>query len=182
MGVVRRQTFTRWHAANWVVQFAFDAAVVHFLGWGPIRYFLLSAYLAGSLHPCASHFIAEHYVFVEGYETYSYYGWLNKLCFNVGFHNEHRGCGRASRSCARSRPSFTTRSPSTTPGCACCTSSSRTSATAPSAALSAPRVKPTRSRSRNSGEKQSCNRSTRHYWGADGAQNQFSITFRVPLA
>jgi len=87
--IVRQQTFTHWHAINWVVQFSFDTAVVNVFGWGPIKYLLLSDYLAGSLHPCASHFIAEHYVFVEGYETYSYYGWLNKLCFNVGYHNEH---------------------------------------------------------------------------------------------
>ncbi len=86
---LRRQAFTSWHWANWVAVLAFDAAVVAGCGWGPIRYWLLSDYLAGSLHPCASHFIAEHYVFVEGYETYSYYGWLNRVCFNVGYHNEH---------------------------------------------------------------------------------------------
>ena len=86
---VRQQTFTKWHALNWAVQFTFDALIVQAFGWGPIKYWLLSDYLAGSLHPCASHFIAEHYVFVEGVETYSYYGPLNKLCFNVGYHNEH---------------------------------------------------------------------------------------------
>ncbi|KAH8144547.1 uncharacterized protein LAJ45_11444 [Morchella importuna] len=96
--------FTGLHFLNLVVQLGFDAILVWSCGWNSFAYLIMSSFLAGSLHPCAGHFIAEHYVFekpvnpspknaVSGeavpVETYSYYGCLNFFTYNVGLHNEH---------------------------------------------------------------------------------------------
>ncbi|KAJ3206308.1 hypothetical protein HDU83_006443 [Entophlyctis luteolus] len=78
-----------WHLMNFAVQVPAMALVIFYFGWTPIFYFLASVFLGGSIHPMAGHFIAEHYVTRAGYETYSYYGPLNALAFNVGYHNEH---------------------------------------------------------------------------------------------
>ncbi|KAF8553357.1 hypothetical protein OG21DRAFT_1510297 [Imleria badia] len=89
-GFVRTQKLTKWHLINLVVQLAFDYVLLRTFGIRPLLYLLFSSFFAGSLHPCAGHFIAEHYVW-DGLnqETYSYYGPLNILAYNVGYHNEH---------------------------------------------------------------------------------------------
>lgn len=74
---------------NIVIQFAFDAFIWYTLGVKSLVYMVAGTLLATGLHPMAGHFISEHYLFKEGYETYSYYGPLNILTFNVGYHNEH---------------------------------------------------------------------------------------------
>ncbi|EPS62687.1 hypothetical protein M569_12099, partial [Genlisea aurea] len=78
-----------WEAANFAVQFAADAALVCFWGWTPLAYLILSTFLGGGMHPVAGHFISEHYAFSPEQETYSYYGPMNAVTWNVGYHNEH---------------------------------------------------------------------------------------------
>ena len=71
---IKAQDVTRMHVLNWVAQIAFDVAIFYFWGWKPLAYFVLCIFLAGGLHPCAGHFISEHYVFPhldEKQETYS---------------------------------------------------------------------------------------------------------------
>jgi len=79
----------KWHYINIVFQVIVMAVFLPYAGWGGLFYLLLSSFFAGGLNPVSGHFIAEHYVFKEGQETYSYYGPLNYLMFNVGYHNEH---------------------------------------------------------------------------------------------
>ena len=83
-GFVRTQTLTKWHLINFLVQLIFNYIMVQTFGFRPLLYLLFSSFFAGSLHPCAGHFIAEHYVW-DGLnqETYSYYGPLNILAYNV---------------------------------------------------------------------------------------------------
>jgi sphingolipid 4-desaturase/C4-monooxygenase len=98
---VKAQPLTALHYFNILAQLVVDYFLVTTFGWKPLVYLIFSSFLAGSLHPCAGHFIAEHYIlrhttppktstsipFPE--ETFSYYGPLNILCYNVGYHNEH---------------------------------------------------------------------------------------------
>jgi len=79
----------RWIVFNWAAQLTFDGLMITWLGPSVILYFLLSTFFAGSIHPTAGHFLAEHYVMEGTTETYSYYGPLNYLTYNVGYHNEH---------------------------------------------------------------------------------------------
>ena len=83
-GFVRAQRLTRWHYANIASQLLFDYIFIRFFGVRSFLYLLFSSFFAGSLHPCAGHFIAEHYLW-DGLqqETYSYYGPLNVLAYNV---------------------------------------------------------------------------------------------------
>ena len=87
--IVNPKKPTVWELMNALVCFIFDVVIVTFMNKWALFYLMLSTFLGSGLHPVAGHFIAEHYVFVKGAETYSYYGILNIFAFNVGYHNEH---------------------------------------------------------------------------------------------
>ena len=78
-----------WMTANMLVQLAVDIAVVYFLGWAGLVYLLLSTFFALGLHPLGGRWIQEHYSRDRVQDTHSYYGPLNALCFNMGYHVEH---------------------------------------------------------------------------------------------
>lgn len=78
-----------WVILNWIVVFGFDALVIVFLGPTAFLYFVLSFAFAIGLHPLGARWIQEHYLTAPPQETYSYYGPLNIVALNVGYHNEH---------------------------------------------------------------------------------------------
>lgn len=95
--VIYSVPFTWVHYLNIAVQLFVNYLVVKFWGWQSYFYFLASAFFAGSLHPIAGHFIAEHYNLdapkkdpkMNYPETFSYYGPLNLFVYNAGYHTEH---------------------------------------------------------------------------------------------
>lgn len=76
-------------AVNGIVTFVFNATLAYCFGIKALMFNICGTLLGMGIHPVAGHFISEHYVFKEGQETYSYYGMLNLVTFNVGYHNEH---------------------------------------------------------------------------------------------
>ncbi|MDA8692953.1 fatty acid desaturase [Saprospiraceae bacterium] len=80
---------SKWVWINLGTLIAFD--IVLFMVAGPmaILYLAFSFFFSIGLHPLGARWVQEHYLIAPPQETYSYYGPLNKLAFNVGYHNEH---------------------------------------------------------------------------------------------
>ena len=89
----RPASWERFLIPNSVIQWAF--VVTWVAAWYLLRgqfavwYLLGSAYFSNALHPLVGRWIQEHYVVRDGQETNSYYGALNVVAFNIGYHNEH---------------------------------------------------------------------------------------------
>jgi len=79
----------RWTVLNTVVECAAMIALASVAGFAPLKYLVTSTVFAIGLHPLGGRWIQEHFALAEGQETYSYYGILNKVAFNAGYHVEH---------------------------------------------------------------------------------------------
>ncbi len=78
-----------WLGLNVATCFVAWALVAWFLGWPAVLYLLLSTYLAVGPHPAGAHIVQEHIAFDGGNGMASYYGPLNLISVNLGYHLEH---------------------------------------------------------------------------------------------
>jgi len=81
--------FDGWIALNVGVQIVFMGLVWVVLGPKAMVFLIASFFFSVGLHPLGARWIQEHYLLNGDQETFSYYGPLNTVAFNVGYHNEH---------------------------------------------------------------------------------------------
>jgi sphingolipid delta-4 desaturase len=81
--------WSRWTFVNFACAVTYDWAVIHFFGWAGFLYLLASFFFSIGLHPLGARWIQEHYTCDPDQETFSYYGPINRVALNVGYHNEH---------------------------------------------------------------------------------------------
>jgi len=79
----------KWTVINIIVQFTFMGFFIYFLGGKATVYLTLSFFFSVGLHPLGARWIQEHFLTHGDQETKSYYGVLNSVNLNVGYHNEH---------------------------------------------------------------------------------------------
>jgi sphingolipid delta-4 desaturase len=79
----------QWVYANIVACVLTDAFIVAVTGFRPLMYLLLSALVAFGPHVFGARRVAEHLTVRRGQPTNSYYGPLNRVSFDVGYHVEH---------------------------------------------------------------------------------------------
>lgn len=80
---------TGWSLFSLAACAAFDVTMFLLFGWNAILYLGASMIFSIGLHPLGSRWIQEHFTLDPQQETASYYGRLNRVALNVGYHNEH---------------------------------------------------------------------------------------------
>jgi sphingolipid delta-4 desaturase len=88
----RVKTYTMWSwwlFLNVACAIAYDAAIIYFCGGAGLFYLAFSFFFSIGLHPLGARWIQEHFTLDSQQETFSYYGPINLVALNVGYHNEH---------------------------------------------------------------------------------------------
>jgi sphingolipid delta-4 desaturase len=79
-----------WTYVNIAVVALFDLFVLYAFGANALLYLIASFWFSvGGLHPLSARWIQEHFAFGPNQGTFDYYGPLNKVALNIGYHNEH---------------------------------------------------------------------------------------------
>jgi sphingolipid 4-desaturase/C4-monooxygenase len=79
----------KWTIINWIAVLGIDALLIYLFGWDSFFYLIASLFFSVGLHPLGARRIQEHFLTSSPQETYDYYGPLNIVALNVGYHNEH---------------------------------------------------------------------------------------------
>ncbi len=79
----------KWTLINMGVQITFMGFFIYFFGLKALVYLTASFFFSVGLHPLGARWIQEHFLTHGDQETKSYYGPLNTVNLNVGYHNEH---------------------------------------------------------------------------------------------
>jgi sphingolipid delta-4 desaturase len=87
--VPRIALFDAWAIANYATCVAYAVGIWVLGGWTGVLYLFASFWFATGPHPLGARWISEHYVLKAGHDTNSYYGPINHIALNIGYHNEH---------------------------------------------------------------------------------------------
>jgi len=97
--IVSRKPLYLEDAIGLVTQTLYIWSAIHFGGTPAFIYLMASAWLGSGLHVSAIHFVAEHYLLTKdtahtndpakALDTFSYYGPINYVLWNGGYHVEH---------------------------------------------------------------------------------------------
>ena len=81
--------WSKWTFISLFFAIVYDVSIVYFCGWAGLVYLIFSFFFSIGLHPVGARWIQEHYTYDINQETASYYGPINIVALNVGYHNEH---------------------------------------------------------------------------------------------